>query len=143
IKRLFACGEASSTGVHGANRLASNSLSEAIVFGQRIVDRIHALGPVDLTDLTISNHPYTLDEKIVSLMGTLVERRLKLQKAMVRYVGLHRDRDGLLKGLEELKRLLPIFETRLEKREELEFANLLTCAILVTEAALSREESRG
>lgn len=143
LKRLFACGEVSSTGVHGANRLASNSLSEAIVYGQRIVERIHGLGPVDLSELHIRNHPYTLDAKIVSLMGTLVERRLKLQKAMVRYVGLFRDRDGLLKGLEELKRLLPIFETPLEKREELEFANLLTCAILVTEAALSREESRG
>ncbi|MFD0674804.1 L-aspartate oxidase [Cohnella sp. GCM10027633] len=143
ITRLFACGEVSSTGVHGANRLASNSLSEAIVFGQRIVDRINELSPIVISELTISNHPYTLDERIASLMGTLVERRLKLQKAMVRYVGLHRDRGGLLKGLEELKRLLPIFETRLEKREELELANLLTCAILVTEAAINREESRG
>lgn len=143
IRRLFACGEVSSTGVHGANRLASNSLSEAIVFGQRIVDRINELDPVQVEDLKISNHPYLLEDKIASLMGSLVERRLKLQKAMVRYVGLHRDREGLLKGLDELKHLLPIFETTLTKREEFEFANLLTCAILVTEAALSREESRG
>lgn len=143
IRRLFACGEVSSTGVHGANRLASNSLSEAIVFGQRIVDRINGLAPVSVQNLKISNHPYLLEEKIASLMGSLVERRLKLQKAMVRYVGLHRDREGLLNGLEELKRLLPIFETPLTKREEFELANLLTCAILVTEAALSREESRG
>lgn len=143
IARLFACGEVSSTGVHGANRLASNSLSEAIVFGGRIVERIGELSPIRVSELTISNHPYRLDERITSLMGTLVERRLKLQKAMVRYVGLHRDRGGLLTGLEELKRLLPIFETRLTKREELELANLLTCAILVTEAAINREESRG
>ncbi|MBO9597347.1 MAG: L-aspartate oxidase [Cohnella sp.] len=143
IKRLFACGEVSSTGVHGANRLASNSLSEAIVFGQRIVDRINELAPARIQETKISNHPYLLEEQIVSLMGTLVERRLKLQKAMVRYVGLYRDREGLLKGLEELKRLLPIFETSLTKREEFEFANLLTCAILVAEAALNREESRG
>lgn len=143
IKRLFACGEASSTGVQGANRLASNSLSEAVVFGQRIVDRINELAPISVQDLKISNHPYLLEEKIASLMGTLVERRLKLQKAMVRYVGLYRDREGLLKALEELKHLLPIFETPLKKREEFEFANLLTCAILVTEAALNREESRG
>jgi len=143
IRRLFACGEVSSTGVHGANRLASNSLSEAIVFGQRIVDRINELSPVLVEDIMISNHPYLLEDKIASLMGSLVERRLKLQKAMVRNVGLHRNREGLLKGLDELKHLLPIFETTLTKREEFELANLLTCAILVTEAALNREESRG
>jgi L-aspartate oxidase len=62
---------------------------------------------------------------------------------MVRYAGLRRDRTGLLKGLEDLKRQLPLFQLCLTKREELEYANLLTCAMLVTEAALNREESRG
>jgi L-aspartate oxidase len=143
ISRLFACGEVSSTGVHGANRLASNSLSEAIVFGQRIVDRIGELSPVLVSDLNISHRVNPNDERTVHAMGTLVERRLKLQKVMVRYAGLHRNRAGLLKGLEEMKRQLPLFKTCLTKREELEFANLLTCALLVTEAALSREESRG
>lgn len=138
IKRLFACGEVSSTGVHGANRLASNSLSEAIVFGKRIVDRINTLpsltGPLSIGFQNGRTHPP---------MGTIVERRLKLQKTMVRYVGLRRDSQGLHKGLEELKRQLPLLQSHLTKKEELEFANLLTCALLTTEAALSREESRG
>jgi L-aspartate oxidase len=138
IKRLFACGEASSTGVHGANRLASNSLSEAIVFSQRIVDVINGLSPILTTADNSSG-----DSRNTTLSGALIERRLKLQKGMVRYAGLRRDRLGLLKGLEDLKRQLPLFQLSLSKREELEYANLLTCAMLVTEAALNREESRG
>ncbi|WP_256762287.1 L-aspartate oxidase [Cohnella sp. WQ 127256] len=138
IQRLFACGEASSTGVHGANRLASNSLSEAIVFGQRIVDAVNKLSPNKTTADNSSG-----SERHAALTGALIERRLKLQKGMVRYAGLRRDRAGLLKGLDDLKKQLPLFQLCLTKREELEYANLLTCALLVTESALSREESRG
>jgi L-aspartate oxidase len=139
ISRLFACGECSSTGVHGANRLASNSLSEAIVFGRRIVDRISRLErlPSDRLAEMLSL------ERSGAPMQAVVEKRLKLQKIMVRYAGLRRDANGLSKGLEELKRQLPIFGSVLTKREEYEFANLLTCAMLTTKAALRREESRG
>ncbi|MFC5468552.1 L-aspartate oxidase [Cohnella suwonensis] len=138
IRRLFACGEASSTGVHGANRLASNSLSEAIVFGQRIVNAINEMSP---GKKTADNGPAA--ERNAVLTGALIERRLKLQKGMVRYTGLRRERAGLQKGLDDLKKQLPLFQLNLTKREELEYANLLTCALLVTEAALNREESRG
>ena len=62
---------------------------------------------------------------------------------MLRYAGLKRHAKGLEKGYEELARQLSIFETHLTKREEYEFANLLNCALLTTEAALTREESRG
>lgn len=138
LKRLFACGECSSTGVHGANRLASNSLSEAIVFGRRIVDRIDTLTPIEGSPEIEWHEP-----RSASSIQAVVEKRLKLQKIMVRYSGLRRDAIGLQKGLEELKRQLPIFQTVLTKREEYEFANLLTCALLTTQAALAREESRG
>ncbi|WP_310551939.1 L-aspartate oxidase [Paenibacillus glufosinatiresistens] len=139
IPRLFACGEVSSTGVHGANRLASNSLSEAIVYGRRIVDRICSLPglgealPSAGCDEGRSEHP----------SQAVVERRLKLQKVMVRQVGLRRSEETLTKGLEELKRQLPIFASRLTTPEDLEFANMLTCGLLITESALARQESRG
>ncbi|MCU6710789.1 L-aspartate oxidase [Paenibacillus sp. J5C_2022] len=138
IGRLFACGEVSSTGVHGANRLASNSLSEAIVFGRRIVKRIEELHALNVTPRISCGQ-----ERDSVSMQAVVERRLKLQKIMVRYVGLKRDEKGLRKGLEELKRQLPIFHSILIEPEELEFANMLTCALLTAEAALKREESRG
>ncbi|REE56398.1 L-aspartate oxidase [Paenibacillus taihuensis] len=139
LARLFACGECSSTGVHGANRLASNSLSEAIVFGRRIVERINALTPLE-------GHEHVRLEtmgRTETPIQPAVEKRLKLQKLMVRYVGLRRNANGLLKGLDELKRLRSIFGSVITKREEYEFANLLTCALLTAQSALAREESRG
>jgi L-aspartate oxidase len=138
VKRLFACGEVSSTGVHGANRLASNSLSEAIVFGRRIVERIGQLQPLE-------GYPSAINQPLRPVVHSqpIVERRLKLQKTMLRYAGLVRSSEGLLRGLEELNRQVTIFDAALSKREEYEFANLLTCALLTTQAALQREESRG
>jgi L-aspartate oxidase len=138
VARLFACGEVSSTGVHGANRLASNSLSEAIVFGRRILERIDQLSPLKL--IPSAEQSYSRNEHAKQ---PIVEKKLKLQKIMLRYVGLKRDAKGLEKGYEELRRQLSIYETCLTKREDYEFANLLTCALLTTEAALIRKESRG
>lgn len=138
VKRLFACGEVSSTGVHGANRLASNSLSEAIVFGRRIVERIRRMEPSELKpNIMESSH------RLQNGKQPVVEKRLKLQKVMLRYVGLKRHGTAIQKGYEELKRHLPIFDAILSKREEYEFANMLTLALLSAEAALIREESRG
>ncbi|RKN65767.1 L-aspartate oxidase [Paenibacillus ginsengarvi] len=138
LKRLYACGEVSSTGVHGANRLASNSLSEAIVFGRRITQHIRELPPIhQWPSITETSH------RTEHLMQPIVEKRLKLQKVMLRYVGLKREAAGLEKGLDELKRHVKIFSTSLTKREEYEFANLLTLAMLTAQSALLREESRG
>ncbi len=138
VQRLFACGEVSSTGVHGANRLASNSLSEAIVFGRRIVDTIAKLQQFQ------EPSEITFDEISAESAGQpFIEKRLKLQKIMLRYAGLKRTENGLHKGLEELRRHLPIMRTVMHRREDFEFINLLTCAIITMEASLLREESRG
>lgn len=137
-KRLFACGEASSTGVHGANRLASNSLSEAVVFGHRISERIK-----ELPDL-----PDVLPKRVVADPGQrhaagTREKRVKLQKLMLRYVSVKRDEKGLRKALEELERMEQDFQDIPMEREDFEYLNLLNTAVLTTRAALMREESRG
>ncbi|WP_433922283.1 L-aspartate oxidase [Paenibacillus taichungensis] len=142
ISRLFACGEVSSTGVHGANRLASNSLSEAIVFGRRIVDRIQSLPPLaslqtKVSTLTSIRRIIKEEQKPVS------ERRLRLQKMMVRQVGLRRNGANLQAAIEKLQHELQFFDQKFTHKEEMEYANLLTCAWLVTTGALHREESRG
>ncbi|WIV19300.1 L-aspartate oxidase [Paenibacillus polygoni] len=142
IQRLFACGEVSSTGVHGANRLASNSLSEAIVFGKRIVNRIRELTPLK-ESVSVPFVPSLNRKEVFVEVSSIHARRLALQKTMVRGVGLRRSEQGLLQAKSLLEKELAIFNTSLTTQEEYEFANLLTCAILVTEGALHRKESRG
>ncbi|MEC0126463.1 L-aspartate oxidase [Paenibacillus pabuli] len=142
IGRLFACGEVSSTGVHGANRLASNSLSEAIVFGRRIVDRILSLpplAPLKTERLT----PVIMDKRMKEDERPVSERRLRLQKMMVRQVGLRRNGANLQEAMDKLQHELHFFDQMLTHKEEMEYANLLTCAWLVTSGALHRKESRG
>lgn len=137
VPRLFACGEASCTGVHGANRLASNSLSEAIVFGHRIVERLRSLPPVMQSGALWESSLYTGKSFNVKKM------RLQLQKIMLRKVGVKREAKGLQEALQELESMQAILSTHTVKREAIELKNLLTTAILTTRAALARTESRG
>lgn len=139
VPRLYACGEVSSTGVHGANRLASNSLSEAVVFGRRIVRSIETCPPLSGKAIRIEAD-YGRTEL---LRQQAVEKRLRLQKTMLRHVGLKRNAEGLEKAGHELMRHMNVFYCRLADREEFEFANLLTCALLAARAAKLRTESRG
>jgi L-aspartate oxidase len=131
---LWACGEVSATGVHGANRLASNSLLEALVFGARVAE--------DLTSSLPSRTPRgwrvaggTIPA--VSAPGdaelTLAVRRLMWEK-----VGLLRDGAGLALALEELQRL-----AARHPQAAGEARNLLWAGRLVAAAALERKESRG
>ncbi|WP_418040020.1 L-aspartate oxidase [Paenibacillus xylanilyticus] len=142
IGRLFACGEVSSTGVHGANRLASNSLSEAIVFGHRIVERIQTLPPLNSIQIETPS-PLSVGNRTWEEQQPISERRLRLQKMMVRQVGLRRNGESLQGALDKLESEMDIFNYLLTHKEEMEYANLLTCAWLVTSGALHRQESRG
>ena len=137
-KRLFACGEVSCTGVHGANRLASNSLSEAVVFGHRIVKRIRELSPAP----EVRPVEARAENRVHRFVNTR-EQRVKLQKLMLRHVGVKRQEKGLRKALEELERMQRFYAYEHEEMEAFEFLNLLNAAVLTTRAALLREESRG
>jgi L-aspartate oxidase len=139
-KRLFACGEVSCTGVHGANRLASNSLAEALVFGRRIAERVRELPDIGDEVPVVS---FSLMRQQTMNSDTVLERKLRLQKLMLTHVGLKRNEKGLTKAVRELERYVKAFRMKVEKTEELEYLNLLTCACLVANSALLREESRG
>jgi len=139
VRRLFACGEASCTGVHGANRLASNSLSEAIVFGKRIATKVRGLVEEPNTPLDL---PY-VPTRYPSPAKRIDDRKLHMQKVMVRHVGVKRTRESLERALSEFGKFTPMLSHAYGKKSEWEFINLLTASVLTTQAALLREESRG
>jgi L-aspartate oxidase len=138
--RLFACGEVSCTGVHGANRLASNSLAEALVFGKRIAQKLVDIPPLPGEIPSLS---FSLMRQQTMSPDTVMEKRLRLQKLMLRHVGIKRNERSLIKALKELERYAKAFRYKMDSIAEFEYLNLLTIAVLVTNAALLREESRG
>ncbi|MGL4631105.1 MAG: L-aspartate oxidase [Leadbetterella sp.] len=146
IQNLYACGECSSSGLHGANRLASNSLLEAAVFGHRIA--LHAVEKVDrLTH--IENIPeWNEFGTIQSNEEVLVTHNTReLQRMMQDYVGIVRSDFRLERAMTRLK-MLKIETEKFYQKTKLsvklcELRNLILCAEMVIMSAQERKESRG
>ena len=130
---LWACGEVSCTGVHGANRLASNSLLEGLVWGSRVAADIVASPPVRLHT---GVRAVVRREEAPGGESSAAARR-DLRKLAWAELGLVRTGEGLEKALKAIERL------SLQTPAAGELRNLLTCARLVAAAALWRRESRG
>ena len=135
---LYAAGEAAATGVHGANRLASNSLLEGLVFGARagktMREELHR-GPADSAkpSRAVSNGPVdTATEDVIH----------EIQDLMWRDVGIVRSGAGLKAAIEHLSGLSARVKHPQTRRAH-EAQNLHTVAWLVARSALAREESRG
>ena len=138
VPGLFVCGESACTGVHGANRLASNSLLEGLVFGRRIAEAVvgRLAAPTHADDrLDVARAP--------AASGLLRDgARPQLQQLMSRHAGVLRDLKGLDaagRGLEELAAANPGEAST----ENWEATNLLTVATVLVNAARLREETRG
>ncbi len=140
LRRLWACGEVSWTGLHGGNRLASNSLLEALVFGRRTglsvagVSRDHASAEsvaraANRSGYHLAGHPWAWPTDPVVA---------ELRMVMWRDVGLVRSMTGLRRAQLDIDRL-----SRGRGNRVGEITNLLTVARLVTTAATVRTESRG
>ena len=150
IKHLYACGECASTGLHGANRLASNSLLEAMVFGERcfldsltLIDKINTENhlPAQLPDW-IAKGTSAPKEMIL-----ITQTRKELEQIMSDYVGIVRTDVRLRRAMRRLDLLY-------EETEELyratkvspqlcELRNLITVGYLIVKGAEFRKESRG
>lgn len=135
LKRLYAAGEAACTGVHGANRLASNSLLEGLVFGARAAEAMRDERPV-ARERPPKQAP---TQEPRNFSGPLQE----LQQLMWTRAGLLRDADGLRAAMVEFPRLSRVWRGTFLTRPLVEYRNLHTVSRLIVQCALAREESRG
>ena len=132
VPGLFACGEVACSGVHGANRLASNSLLEGVVFSRRIA--------AVLRDALPERQDPTTDGRALGLVPGSV--RPELQSVMTERAGVLRSHDGLAEGAAALADL----SRRTTEEADVaawETTNLLTVASALLAAAQEREETRG
>jgi L-aspartate oxidase len=136
IGGLFSAGETACTGVHGANRLASNSLLEGLVFGARAGRAMReAASPSAQTSVTApSAQP--------SGAATPEEIASEIKILMWNDVGIVRSRESLQRAIERLESLSE-GEAATPDRRSYEIRNLHTVAMLIARSALAREESRG
>ncbi len=146
IMNLYACGECSRTGLHGANRLASNSLLEAIVFAHRCF--------IDVEDKIISiNIPQNIPDW--NAEGTTVPReqilithtRKELRDLMGDYVAIVRSNERLERALKRINILYHeterLYDEAVLSPQLCELRNLITIAFLITRQSLDRKENRG
>ena len=132
VPGLYAAGEVACTGVHGANRLASNSLLEGLVFGARA-------GAAARNDIALSRPKPETDTDVKTDWHIDTQIGQKVRELMWYYAGIVRDRDGMQKGLDELALLTESSAGRMNQATR----NFITVGNLIISAALQRLESRG
>jgi len=139
---LYACGEVACSGVHGANRLASNSLLESLVFADRAVKHIEKTAKQPLTKFKCDD--YQKENKMMLTDSTSFRRTFEsLRILMFRYVGIYRNEQGLLVVKRFLRDNEKIFNAKLKDRVAFEMKNLFITAKAMVDSALLRTESRG
>ena len=139
VPGLYACGECACLAVHGANRLASNSLLETVVFAKRTVERVTAVGE-EPKALARTANAVALSESQPAEAPPLT--RDALQSLLWEQVGIVRDGESLARARATLAAWEAVAPAG-NDRPTHELSNLLLCGRLVTEGALRRQESRG
>jgi L-aspartate oxidase len=146
MQNLFACGETAHTGVHGANRLASNSLLEALVYSYRITEKLRTKVKRNFEDVLIPEWDETgvlnLDEWF------LIKHNLQqIQSLMWNYVGIVRSKQTLQRAFRRIKLIYEETENYYQRTkissELLELRNMAAIAYMIILSALRRNESRG
>ncbi|NLN87398.1 MAG: L-aspartate oxidase [Syntrophomonadaceae bacterium] len=145
ITGLYACGEAACTGVHGANRLASNSLLEGIVFGARIVDNAGEIlyhRHINKDEIHRNfDHNWLHHPPLEGVSPA--DAKGEMQATMWNEVGIIREQTGLKKAGAKIEQLYRSLTRGDDPLTYMEMVNMLTVARVVIQAALWRRESRG
>lgn len=145
---LLAFGEAASTGIHGANRLASNSLLEGLVFGMAGADRLAEAWPLIAAEAASLPPVPDPAQPVVGLGGDAAALRRQLQRVMSEDVAVVRDAEGLARARAAVDAIAAEANASAgaavtERRERWELRNLIDAARSVIDNAAFREESRG
>ncbi|WP_379965863.1 L-aspartate oxidase [Ectobacillus sp. sgz5001026] len=135
IPGLYAVGEVACNGVHGANRLASNSLIEGIVFGHRLGEFLRRQRK-EITKKVLVRKSITKKQVILPTVQ-------EIQQMMMKYVGIVRDEEGLLMMKQWLTPYNNVSIHESLSNEEITIVNMVTVAYLITTASLQRQESIG
>ncbi len=146
INRLYAVGECSCTGLHGANRLASNSLIEAVVYADAAAK--HAISK--LPEFTYQEDVPDWNDEGTSLpeeMVLITQSFKEVQQIMSVYVGIVRSNLRLKRALDRLETLFEetenLFNRSVVSKEICELRNIINASYLVIKQAMARKESRG
>ena len=144
---MYAIGEAASTGLHGANRLASNSLLECVVSAYELADYLsfNNLETPKIIDKAILDKIELYSKPINDIDYNINELKSKLKDIMWNKVGIIRNATDLEEALDMIQELKRDFkrERKCLNIQEYEYRNMLTSAEIVTRCALERKESRG
>ena len=146
VKNLFAIGECSCTGLHGANRLASNSLLEALIFAHRSYLKSSELleETTAFPDIPSWNEEGTTQPKELIL---ITHSRREVQNIMNDYVGIVRSTERLNRAKRRLKLIYEETEEMYQRTklspQLMELRNLITVAYLIIQQSLARDENRG
>ena len=138
ISNLFAAGEVASTGVMGANRIASNSLLECLVFGKRAGIAAGKITSKCQFDFKVSEFRLDTENEMLFL-----ERKNQIAAIMNSYVGIVRNQQGLEYAMQELERIRDEFASCTNEYNLCKIKNGAEVCLLIARAALLREESRG
>lgn len=139
ITGLFSCGEASCLGIHGANRLASNSLLEGLVIGERIGRRWASI----VKDKGKNNRFFVSNQLQTGVACDYKKLRSQLKKVMDQKVGPLRSGVGLSEAMDWFAKRAYLSHNEAKTVMEIEVRNMLTVGGLIAQAASGRRESRG